>query len=679
MKLFKLILIVLFAFNIASAQRLLINTNVNKSRNFQSSILTGKVVQINKVTKSELQQIPDDINGRLYRLCKIWGYFKYFHQNKCTLKWDTLLNTTINQVLNSTSNLDFNNSLMVMFNKVGNNTNLPNSSILPDTNLNFNNSWITDTVLSQSVRNFLDTFTLYIHPDTSTCFIKYNDYSNSNNFGLIDFSNDSMILLGSSQNKANRLAIMFYYWNVINYFHPFKNIMDQSWDSTLYEFIPKIRQVSLTADFHKTFLKLVTKINDSHGFTSSNILENTFWGGSYMPPIYFTRIDTNCVVTKLQNIPGVHIGDILTSIKGIGIKNIEDSLSDFVPSSTPAAFYRDAYSQMLRGTESSGVLCTFLDSTNNLYSVTIARSMFISYWYNWIYNNGNSTSYFFTNCGYGYVDMGKLQSSEVNGMYTTFQNAPAIIFDIRNYPNGTLWDLAPLLFPSPTLSAKFFEPSLTNLPNKYYMPGWYNVFDDGSNIGNWSNLNPYNGDIYLLVNQETQSQAEYTCQYLSYFPNSKVIGTQTAGADGNISIVTLPGGIITYFTSLGWYYEDGYQQQRNGVKIDSIVTPTRIGLSHGKDEILEAVFHCPTEINYSNISENKVSAYPNPVTNELTIEIKENNDKLNYEILNLMGQTVIKGIFTEKTIVRTTDLKAGVYLLKINNGKNIEYKKIVKE
>jgi len=32
-------------------------------------------------------QIPDNTNGRLYRLCKTWGYFKYFSQHKCELKW----------------------------------------------------------------------------------------------------------------------------------------------------------------------------------------------------------------------------------------------------------------------------------------------------------------------------------------------------------------------------------------------------------------------------------------------------------------------------------------------------------------------------------------------------------------------------------------------------------------
>ena len=89
-------------------------------------------------------QIPDDTDGRLYRLCKTWGYFKYFSQHKCELKWDTLLNTTVNQVLAANSNEEFNAALMTMFNKVGNNTIPDNQYPLPDTNLNLDNSWIDD-------------------------------------------------------------------------------------------------------------------------------------------------------------------------------------------------------------------------------------------------------------------------------------------------------------------------------------------------------------------------------------------------------------------------------------------------------------------------------------------------------------------------------------------------------
>ena len=683
MKQYYLILLASVVINLASAQHIdkrdyskTISVKTQSGRSdVRNEMNDGRL----KNVKTSFIQIPDDLNGRLYRLCKLWGYFKYFNQHKCTVKWDTLLNTTIKQVLLSTNNVDFNSSIMSMFNKVGNNSIVSMPGSQPDTNINFTNTWISDTVYSQNVRNFLNTFSLYICPDTSHCLIKYNDFLDPGYYSFIDFRNDQITMPLNYTNEADRLTAIFYYWNVINYFHPFKSLMDQSWDTTLYQFIPLIRQASTVRNFHITFLKMATKINDSHGFTDSFVLTNSFWGGSYLPSIYFTRIDTNCVVTKLQNIKTIHVGDILTSINGIGIHELEDSLFNFIPASTPAAFYRDFYYQMMVGPLSSGINCTFLDSTNNSYPITLTRTTFSSDWYDWETDSGDSSSYHITNCGYGYVDMGKLQSSEVNSMYALFQNVPAIIFDIRHHTQGTLWDLAPLLFPAPVISAEYFVPALTESPSGYYMPGWYYRRDDSSNLGNWSNANAYSGTIYILVNQEAQSSDEYTCQYLSYFPNSKVIGTQTSGADGNLSFVSLPDGLYSCFTSLGWYYADGYQQQRKGVKIDSIVSPTPAGLRIGRDEILEAAFHCSNGIDNSGIEKNPVSVYPNPFSDELNIECKGKKEKVNFEILNSLGQIVYQGNLSVTTKVNTVHLDPGIYLVKVKNYETFEFKKIIKK
>ena len=45
-------------------------------------------------------------------------------------------------------------------------------------------------------------------------------------------------------------------------------------------------------------------------------------------------------------------------------------------------------------------------------------------------------------------------------------------------------------------------------------------------------------------------------------PGAIVIGSQTAGADGNVSKFYLPGGIHTCFSGVGIYYPDGTETQR---------------------------------------------------------------------------------------------------------------------
>jgi hypothetical protein len=71
--------------------------------------------------------------------------------------------------------------------------------------------------------------------------------------------------------------------------------------------------------------------------------------------------------------------------------------------------------------------------------------------------------------------------------------------------------------------------------------------------------------------------------------------------------------------------------------------------------------------------------YPNPVTNELIIESINTSGTTSFEILNSIGQKVFIGNVTDKTIVPTTDFAPGVYLIKLDDGRIIEFKKIVKE
>ncbi len=75
----------------------------------------------------------------------------------------------------------------------------------------------------------------------------------------------------------------------------------------------------------------------------------------------------------------------------------------------------------------------------------------------------------------------------------------------------------------------------------------------------------------------------------------------------------------------------------------------------------------------------QIFIYPNPVTDELIIEAKDNNEEINIIILNTIGQVIYKGELIKKTTVQTSSFTPGVYLIKLENGKTFEFKKIIKE
>ena len=87
--------------------------------------------------------------------------------------------------------------------------------------------------------------------------------------------------------------------------------------------------------------------------------------------------------------------------------------------------------------------------------------------------------------------------------------------------------------------------------------------------------------------------------------------------------------------------------------------------------------------NDSNINDNKpvISAnmYPNPFNGELTIEIQNNTKNTNCEILNSLGQIVLKGNLVEKIVLQTSGFSPGVYIIKLENDNAFIIRKIVKE
>ena len=70
-------------------------------------------------------------------------------------------------------------------------------------------------------------------------------------------------------------------------------------------------------------------------------------------------------------------------------------------------------------------------------------------------------------------------------------------------------------------------------------------------------------------------------------PKATVIGSTTAGADGNISPFHLPGNLRTMISGIGVFYPDGTATQRVGIVPDIEVKPTIQGIKDGRDELLE--------------------------------------------------------------------------------------------
>jgi carboxyl-terminal processing protease len=177
---------------------------------------------------------------------------------------------------------------------------------------------------------------------------------------------------------------------------------------------------------------------------------------------------------------------------------------------------------------------------------------------------------------YLYLDLSRMDSVEFEKIILK-NPRPNIIIDLRTYPKCVLDQIADLFAYNRVPFAAYSYPDLS-------MPGSFSplrmmYLEPRRKQGKVKYQN-----IYLLVNYTTGSMGEFTVMAFQALPNVTTVGDQTAGADGDVSMVILPGNITTFFSGLGIYYPNGGRTQQVGVKIDKPFIATGWGISSGQDE-----------------------------------------------------------------------------------------------
>lgn len=622
---------------------------------------------------------------KLYYTCKVWGFAKYYHSrvSNCMVDWDSVLLHYLPLVDNAVTSNDLNDQLYDMLSAAG-----PMDlavTPLPDTlpaelKRNRDFSWFNDPMIRTDVRVVLDTIKNNFRPHPG-CFALYNNYVNPN-YGFLLFPRDSLMVndnfATNYPDKWHRLLVTYKYWNIIRCFYPYNYVLDKPWDSTLYNCAPAIGDAPNYDAFVKSFKKMTGAQNDAHveGLTWTNY---DLFPGFYTVPLKLRYASNKYVVVK-SGINGVSIGDEIVSVNGLTSQQWEDSLSTYVSAGNPAVFRRFMCEYLIAGYYNQLASIVYKDSNGNNHTANQVMNMsqydaFLSYYPNDTLENATWTV---LTCNAGYVNMGNLQPSDIGNMYNNLNDKPAIIFDIRNYPNGTAWDIANLLYPTAKEFAKFTMPDV-DYPGTSF---WYH-----DSVGVNNNPGAYAGKVIILFDQETQSQAEFSCMILSGMPDVVKIGSQTAGADGDVSWLKISQEIHAGYTNLGVYYPNGDSTQRIGIVPDIVVTPTQAGIRAGRDEVLERAIQIACEAASApaiNKETTAIKLFPNPATETLTIQgtgIK--GTTVTILVTDVTGRLLLSSEQLThgniNAVINIRSLSAGVYLLNVKTGEQTKTLRFVKQ
>ncbi|MCS3554963.1 MULTISPECIES: S41 family peptidase [unclassified Sphingobacterium] len=513
----------------------------------------------------------------------IWGFLKYYHPQIAAgnHNWDYALFRILPQVIASPSQQIRDQILTTWIKSLGDfeidslltSAGTEDIKIVPDLD------WIQTSGFSQNLQKELlrvkkakrkgDHFYISQNPTVGNPVIK-----NEN-----PYRNISMTDVGY------RILSLYRYWNLIQYYFPYKNLIDQDWKEVLHDYIPKMIAADDVQAYTLTTLQLIGNIHDTHANISGNSVLNNFKGTRYAP-LEITFIENKAVITGFHDQQkgvqtGLKIGDVLTTINGIAVDQIIRAKLKYYPASNYSTQLRDIANDLLR-TNDTLVQIGYLqdhkiaNQTIKTYS-TDEINIYKKY-------QLKDVSIRMISPEIAYINNGKLNRTSLPQVIEQLKNTKGMIIDCRNYPSDIpmIYEFAKYLLPKATSFTKFTAGSLTT-------PGEFTFIND-IYVG-IKNDDYYKGKIMILVNETTQSASEFYAMAYSIHPNAQVVGSTTAGADGNTSSFFLPGGINTAFSGVGVYYPNKTETQRVGIKIDIESAPTIKGVKAGKDEVLEKALY----------------------------------------------------------------------------------------
>jgi C-terminal processing protease CtpA/Prc len=511
---------------------------------------------------------------RLASLGRVWGFLKYFHPGVATgsLDWDSVLVAAVPRVKSARTSKDFDLVLMSLIDAAGDVKPCSScQSAAPDsTRLNIALRWLTDSSLfSAAISRRLE----YVRDNRHVGSSRYVT------FGVTPlFLADTGDIRTPYPTEGGRLLALFRFWNAIRYYYPYLYVNGGDWTSVLDEFIPRVIAAPDARQFQLTIRELSTRLHDSHVETLGAQISREL--GVRVPPFDARSIEGQIVVWRLTpsavgaDSAAVHVGDVITHIDGEPVAKRRSALTKYVAASNAASLEFKLIATILQARAESVTYVIERDGD------TLTRRL-PSYWRRREpLRPLNEAALVLPRTNVGYINVGGLDDARVDSAVAIVRNTDGLVVDLRRYPQSGLWRLIERLFPTlrPFAKATFAD---STYPGKM-------VWARPALVGPRNpNVNYFRGRLAILVDEGTMSSGEYAAMALRTASENSVIGSQTAGADGNLNSIKLPGAMTVFFTGLGIYYPDGRQTQRVGIQPDIEIRPSLAGLRAGRDEVLD--------------------------------------------------------------------------------------------
>lgn len=325
--------------------------------------------------------------------------------------------------------------------------------------------------------------------------------------------------------------------------------------------------------------RFANALDDSHTLIRDYVTKPA---GSF--PSYLEWINGEAVVRQTLAV-GVNPGDTLTSIGGVPASEwYATEMARSSGATDPYRFVVASYEvQRLMGPIELGLRdVNGVTKTLNFQPQSMADFGAVGFTptlrpAGWLSDLGAPKLYYINLTGEVLYDM-----NDFHVALTEAQTADGLILDMRGFPGIDLSEVASRLIPAPW-SGAIFRIAMRTGPDDVAIDEFADKFEP-------LDMPSYGGPIALLVGNGSLSAAEHFSLALVDAKRVTVVGRTTAGTDGNITGVQLPGQFAMSFTGMDVRHADAQKSVFHGVGIvpDIDVTLTAQAFADGVDPEIEA-------------------------------------------------------------------------------------------
>jgi C-terminal processing protease CtpA/Prc len=515
----------------------------------------------------------------LATLGKVWGFVKYHHPTVTSGKrqWDFDLFRVLPKILAAKDRASANTAMLQWIDALGEVPACKPCATLSGSDLQIrpDTAWLEDKV-QLGAKLSARLHEIYINRSTAYHQLYVEPGPGAGN---PNFDHELPYPEIKFPDAGAQILALYRYWNIIRYWFPNRDIIGEDWDNVLADTLPKFALAKDAPAFQSEMLKLIVRINDSHAGLDGSTAQPP--SGSCALPVVMRFIGDRAVVsgysdTETGQGSGLKPGDVITELDGTPMLTLLKEWWPYYSASNDPTRLRNIARNLPRG--ACGPASLRVQRGAESLALKVERTQ----------PNGRPPGRTHDRPGdtyqrltpeIGYIKLSSLKNNDIARYLDSAAGTKGLIIDIRNYPaDFVVFTLTGRLLDKPAEFVSFTAIDMEN-PGAFRMSLPLSIPPIAPR---------YSGKVVILIDEISQSNAEYTTMALRSAPSAKVIGSTTAGADGNVSTIPLPFGLSTRISGLGVFYPDKRPTQRVGIVADIDLKPTVEGIRDGRDELLDA-------------------------------------------------------------------------------------------